>query len=343
MRPLPRQAVYLPFEAGPYRMAMDLVTVPEAVWFELDVRYPQEMTERRRLLDAAHAEVYGALPSSDQARTEALCLIVAALTAHHPDWFSQDGDLLRNNLLGETWHLATRTAIRQASSPLAQTEILEPRQSPGIRDAPLDSLELAGRLVQEDLCIIQEGANGPTFTAAILCFPSRWRLMDKLGHPLSMVHGPVPFYAERLSRPVDRFMRHVKHGHIGSRLNWSVLDDAMLFQPGGKWRVGTKTDITAQNAGDRLFLRVERQTLRRLPKSNAVLFGIRVHVYPLSEVIDRPARAATLSNAVRALPQEIAHYKSMLPLREALLGWLDGHRRVGDQPFITRPRSSSTT
>ena len=30
MRELPEQAVHLPFEGGPYRMAMDMVAVPEA-------------------------------------------------------------------------------------------------------------------------------------------------------------------------------------------------------------------------------------------------------------------------------------------------------------------------
>ena len=62
-----------------------------------------------------------------------------------------------------------------------------------------DPLELAGRLVQEDLCIIQDAADGPRFTAAVLCFPSRWRLHEKLGQPLAAVHGPVPLYAERLA------------------------------------------------------------------------------------------------------------------------------------------------
>ena len=147
---------------------------------------------------------------------------------------------------------------------------------------PVDPLELAGRLVQEDLCLIQLDGDGPIFTAATLCFPSRWRLMEKIGKPLSAVHGPVPLYADRLGRPVDRFMRHLKPGHIASRLNWSLLDDPALFQPGGKWRIEGGSDITAENAGDRVFLRVERQTLRRLPVSGAVLFGIRVHVYPLS-------------------------------------------------------------
>ena len=123
------------------------------------------------------------------------------------------------------------------------------------------------------------------FTAAILCFPSRWRLHEKLGQPLVEVHGPVPFYAERLATPVDRFMAKVKPGHIASRLNWSVLDDPAMYQPTGKWREAANAAITPGNAGDTLYLRVERQTLRRLPQSDAILFGIRVHSYPMARAI----------------------------------------------------------
>jgi dimethylamine monooxygenase subunit A len=275
-------------------MAMDLVSVPEADWFEFDELYLPEMAEKRRLLTSSYDQVFAATPVSDAARAEALELIVTALTTHHPDWFSCDGAELRNHLTGEAW-------------------------KPG----SLDPLDLAGRLVQEDLCLIQNDNAGPVFTAASLCFPSRWRLLDKVGKPLSAVHGPVPFYADRLAAPVDRFMRHLKAGHIASRLNWSLLDDPALFQPGGKWRVDGASDITVTNVGSRIFLRVERQTLRRLPETGAVLFGIRVHVYPLDRVIDSPDRAATLAEAVRALPAEVQHYKSLLPFRAALLAWLD--------------------
>ena len=78
-------------------------------------------------------------------------------------------------------------------------------------------LELAGRLVQEDLCLIEASPDGPRLTAAVLCFPSRWRLHEKLGRPLAEVHGKVPFYGDRLARPVDRFMAHVRTGHIAAR------------------------------------------------------------------------------------------------------------------------------
>ena len=69
---LPAETIYLPFETGPYRMAMGLTTVAESAWFEIDERYPDEMAERRRLLHQRHDEVFAALQASDTARTETL-------------------------------------------------------------------------------------------------------------------------------------------------------------------------------------------------------------------------------------------------------------------------------
>ena len=296
MPPLPPETLHLPFEPGPYRMAMGLFTLPESAWFELDDRYPTELRERRRLLAERHSEVFATLPVSDAARAETLAAVVDNLAAHHPDWFRRDADTLHNRLTGEHWDLA---------------------------HLPHDPLEVAGRLVQEDLCLIQLDEAVPIFTAGVLCFPTRWRLMEKLGHPLAIVHGRVPLYADRLANPVDRFMRHVKSGYVASRINWAVVDDPALFQPTGKWRTGHNDAVTAANAGGSLFLRVERQTLRRLPVSAAVVFGIRVHAYPLAHAIRDAATAARLAEAVRALPDATQHYKSILSIRDALLGWLD--------------------
>ncbi len=292
----PAERIYLPFDAGPYRMAMGLFSVPDKEWFELDNRYIPEMSERRRLLATRHADVFAALPQSDHARAETLAEIARSLTAHWPQWFAEDGSLLHNRLAGETWD---RRAL------------------------PCDPLELAGRVVQEDLCVVQESDAGPVLTAALLCFPSRWRLVEKIGRPLAEVHGPVPFYGERLGRPVDNFMRHLKPGHIAGRLNWSVLDDATLFQPSGKWRNEPNRAVTADNAGEALSLRVERQTLRRLPRTGAILFGIRVHVYPLKDAITTQDTAARLAEAIRALPESTSLYKSLPSIRAALLDWLD--------------------
>ena len=286
---LPAEIRHDPIEAGPYRMAMGLTVVPERDWFEIDVLYMSDMAEKNRLLAERHGEVFATTRGSETACAEALGMVAENLITHHPDWFSRSGSILTNHLTGETWDLAAG-----------------------------DPLELAGRLVQEDLCVIQVRDKKPIFTAGTLCFPSRWRLAEKIGRPLTEVHGPVPLYADRLAAPVDRFMSHLKPGRFAARLNWSILDDPALFQPGGKWRIERNDAITADNAGERLFLRVERQTLRLLPETQAVLFGIRVHVYPL-HLVASPRLAA----AIRALPDAIAHYKSLPSFRTALLAWLD--------------------
>jgi hypothetical protein len=298
---LPPEALHLPFETGPYRMAMSLVTVPAAEWMELDARYAEEMAERRRLLAEQHDDVFAVQPDAEDASREVLQRLVAYLTAQFPDWFSLDDNVLVNRLTDEAWNLD---------------------------EPPCHPLELAGRLVQEDLCIIrtEEGAP-PRFIAAVLCFPSRWRLHEKLGRPLVDVHGPVPFYGDRLAAPVDRFMAKVRPGHIASRLNWSVLDDPAMYQPTGKWREAINTSITPDNVGEALFLRVERQTLTRLPQTDAVLFGIRVHSYPLATAITTPAVAARLAEAVRALPEETVRYKSLKAFGPAMLAWLDARSR----------------
>jgi hypothetical protein len=78
-----------------------------------------------------------------------------------------------------------------------------------------------------------------------------------------------------------------------------------------------------------MFLRVERQSLRRLPRSGAVVFGIRTYVYPIGMIASDPAVAARLAAAVRGLPEELANYKSVGVVREPLLEYLDGRTARG--------------
>ena len=294
--------LYLPFEAGTFRMAMGLIAQPLSALFEIDCNYAAEMALRRELLAERHGEVFGALDESAEARRATLDLVVRHLPQHHPAWFVRAGSRLLNRLTGEEWDVAQPSC---------------------------DPLELAGRLVQEDLCLLEPGANGPRLTAAVLCFPSRWSLAEKLGRPMAEIHGPVPFFAERLAGPVERFMAHLKPGRLVERLNWSVHDDPALFQPLGHGRTDLNPAITMANAGYTLWLRVERQTLSRVPGTEAILFTIKTYRRPLAEIVALPGMAARLAAAVRALPPEMARYKSLPAIQEVLLAFLDGVATAG--------------
>ena len=68
--------------------------------------------------------------------------------------------------------------------------------------------------------------------------------------------------------------------------------------------------ITKENAGRLVHLRVERQTLRRLPKSDTILFTIKTYLRPVQDVCqNEPDTAKRLAGAVRNWPAEMRRYK----------------------------------
>ncbi|MGH7032262.1 MAG: heme-dependent oxidative N-demethylase family protein [Stellaceae bacterium] len=289
--PFPRPP-YRPFADGSYRLAMGLMPVDEADWFEFGEYLAAALAAKRILLAERHGAVFEAHPEAEAPAAELLALMAAHLPRHHPALFRREGDRLFNLATDEAWNLA----------------------------APdLHPLDLAGRLVAEDLCLLEARAESYVLAGASLCSPARWRLAEKMGQPLTAIHAPVPGYAESLGAPVDRFVAALKPGRLVGRLNWGASDDPEPFQPVAR---GRAPGITNVNAGERLWLRVERQTLRRLERSGAVVFTIRTHITRLDRVIASPAEAQMLAAAIRAMPRAMQEYKQIAPVAEPLLGWL---------------------
>jgi hypothetical protein len=72
------------------------------------------------------------------------------------------------------------------------------------------------------------------------------------------------------------------------------------------------TLITKDNAGQLMYLRVERQTLRRLPKSDTILFTIKTYTTKIEDVCrNEPDTAKRLAGAIRNWPPEMIAYKVM--------------------------------
>jgi len=139
-------------------------------------------------------------------------------------------------------------------------EHLTRHEPASLEGAPTDPepLVAASLLVAEDLCVMERTSGGWTLTAATVCFPSRWRLADKIGTTLDAIHGPVPGYEEAIAAPTRSFFDRLGVAKPVWRLNWTLLDDPTLFQP------APGRPATAADPVDLIF-RVERQTLRRLP------------------------------------------------------------------------------
>ena len=75
----------------------------------------------------------------------------------------------------------------------------------------------------------------------------------------------------------------------------------------------------------RAFIRVERQTLRKLPATGDILFTIRIHLDPLKVLARHPDRAtlaASFAAQLEALDEAQLDYKGLTADRDRLVAFL---------------------
>jgi len=141
-------------------------------------------------------------------------------------------------------------------------------------------LIIAGSLVQEDFCILQKRTEECEYrlTGAVLCFPASWSLAEKFERSISSIHVPVRTYTNRVSRGVQRVFAMLSPQRPLWRANSLVYSDPDLYQP------RTENDRRNRSASGPKWIRVERQTLRKLARSKAIVFGIHTWVVPINRV-----------------------------------------------------------
>ena len=128
---------------------------------------------------------------------------------------------------------------------------------------------------------------------------------------------------EKLQPSLTRFFRRLSPASPVERHNWSiqVLPSTSVPTPSQleelAWAEGTfgpeDTFGTAPSPTppkplpERMRLRVERQTLLRLPRTGAVVFTIRVYLTPLTEL--GPGEARRLAAAIRGVKEQEVVYR----------------------------------
>jgi hypothetical protein len=195
---------------------------------------------------------------------------------------------------------------------------------PGTEEA--HPLSRAGASVQEDLCLMVHHSGRWHLEGGVVCFPSLWSLADKIGKPTSLVHEPVPHYAEELSQRVDTFFDRLSPDKPVWRRNFSVWPTLLLWAPSLHPSLCPPEPVVDGTSTS--WLRSERQTLRRLPRTGAILFTIRVQTVPLSVLAHRPDRARDLAAWLRSGSGETRR-REMGPSADPTLAWLDGVVRSG--------------
>ena len=188
--------------------------------------------------------------------------------------------------------------------------------------AGIDALVEASLLVADDLAVLQpvksqDGAEQMLLNAAVVCCPSRWTLSEKMGQDMLAIHAPVAKYAEHVGGAVDTYFQRLTVDKPVWRSNWIIQDHPALFQP--QIPSGQLVKTPAE-----LWIRMERQTLRRLPATNGILFTIRGYQQPLPEYLSRSKQIAqNIRTMLERLPDDVAQYKSVLKYRPDILNWIN--------------------
>jgi len=256
--------------------------------------------------------------SSLPAQREVLDLILEHLTQHEPTRFAVEDAVRGNN--GRMVHTLTPGYTHTFAEE-------------AFKDAPL---RLAGLLVQEDLCLMRQVPLGDVssgqqvrgapvsdhiFVAGAVCFsfspPERHML------PMSALHHPaVPGYAQNLDNPMNRFFSTLRPERSFWRANFSfgefLEEDAAENEP--------PPLLTADDARQRLWLRVEYETIRRLRHaSDYTLFTIKAYSDPLSSLEAAPGAARSLAAAIRECEPAFLAYKGLQTpeATSAVLAYLD--------------------
>ncbi len=171
------------------------------------------------------------------------------------------------------------------------------------------ALEQAASLVSDDLCILQARRTGDwRLMAGVLCAPTFWTLPERIGLDLGGLHGPVPGGDPELAGRIARVFTGLRPGAILERLNWTVQASDARYTP-------ERPSAAGKDTYD-LHLRVERQTIRKLPDSGAVVFTIRICVDPLLPILREGMVREAFEDAWLGAPARVRRYKGWDDLEE---------------------------
>ena len=195
---------------------------------------------------------------------------------------------------------------------------------------PLDAIHTTGSIPHCTLPLLPFSPHLP---------PARTIARTFIIHPYlypntQLTHARTPADEEKLQPSLTRFFRRLTPDSPVSRNNWlmQVLPpspahhahalEELAWAEGGAGPEDTfrKTPRPAPPPPipERMRLRVEHQTLRRLPRSGAVVFTIRVYLTPLAEL--GHGEAGRLAAALRGVKEQdvVYRYVGHIPTRLVL-------------------------
>jgi hypothetical protein len=285
--------VHTPYDGSSKPFTIGMSRLDPKDWIEVDEHLPRYLKEKERLLAEDRDQVFREEIETRGAQAEVLDMLVEYLPVQFPDIYRRDGNVIE---------------IAPANMRI---DIADEREAP---------LLTAHCLVQEDLVLMRNGEGGYRFAAGGVAFPSSWSIADKFGKTLDGLHTPVPGYADLMAGRINRIFDHLKPDQPVQRMGWSLYADDDLTHRAPKPR---PENWPGEGAG--AFIRLERQTLRRLSTGD-ILFTIRIHIDPIAALKnhqDGKRLAAGIKTDILGLSDSQLGYRGLARSREAIVRALD--------------------
>ncbi len=176
-----------------------------------------------------------------------------------------------------------------------------------------------GSGLEPDFMLLIPSDDGVLRTVAgVVCFPSNWDFSEALGKKLHEIHGVVPGLNESVGDKIHALLQKLAPGDSWSRLNWGLSSSPERNQHPSR-QIPRLLDSGGENSA---WLRVELQVLHKLPRTSAILFGIRPVSISLEEVAGIPEAAAALKRQVETMPTDMRIYKGIGEDAGILNSWL---------------------
>ena len=301
--PLP----YRPFKYGPdYFITMGICRLDLNDWIEIDnqwIRYHKEKVAR--LTGERASRLCKTAPEAYDAALETMELLSEYLVCRYPSLFEFEFNGTQKQI---------RITMTGESYPIYSN----------------DPLRCAAFLIQDDLALMIEGNDGQYYLkAGAIPLPGFWRLEDKFNMSLTEIHtsGEVPKFREKLQQSMERFFQKMVPERAVVRYNYSIQTDGELawsksLGSEDMFGIGRK-DARKNPPIESIHFRCERQVLRRLPRSGAILFTIRTYFHPVIDIAQEPGVPGRLASALRSWPDDVVRHKGRKAFEDVLLKYLD--------------------
>lgn len=277
--------------------------------FDVDEHYVAEMKDREQVLtdDPLRCQ---SLPHMTLAGWDLLEYIMEAKARDYPALFS----LTKN---GNNWHWVNKPlGIDQKFVFMDECTL------------PHGPMEYITRQTQGDFALLDQRDDNLWMDAGMITTQADWSLDFDIGMNFFEWHAPVPKAHEMgIFVRALKFLLNLQQGSPVRRLNWTMTVNPRLdTSPENyhKWGPMT-TGLTIDNIGQKQYLRVELQTLFRLPRSNAIAFPIRCYLCSFDDLMTVPKWGRRLHRVIRDVPDELATYKGFIDNKPLMLEYLSKH------------------